>query len=303
MEKYQYSESRHGGTTYVETDCWYLLDLPVCKPNISVIKKERENFFEKELNDLEAIKGFDISGLYLLINSDKNKIYVGESSDIKTRANNHDDKWCISDGFDRMILLWDGRPNTISHFGNETFRKTLEKKCIELFDGNSRYDLYNTTKNAKKMDKVVKHTKNSLGFRGEEMPEEFEKYLSIVSVGGSTTEDFFMTDGKTWTAHLGKKLRESFNPIWINNAGLDGHSSFGHTILMNAYISKIKPKVVLFLVGSNDRGIESMQRFDSGLKNGLTLAISSIKAFLRTAGNYSEVLALSYNLYRYLKKN
>ena len=109
MEKYQYSESRHGGTTYVETDCWYLLDLPVCKSNVSLIKKERENFFEKELNELEAIKGFDISGLYLLINSGKNKIYVGESSDIKTRANNHDDKWCISDGFDRMVLLWDGR--------------------------------------------------------------------------------------------------------------------------------------------------------------------------------------------------
>ena len=33
MQKYQYSESRHGGTTYVETDCWYLLDLPNSKNN------------------------------------------------------------------------------------------------------------------------------------------------------------------------------------------------------------------------------------------------------------------------------
>ena len=180
MEKYQYSESRHGGTTYVETDCWYLLDLPVCKPNISVIKKERENFFEKELNDLEAIKGFDISGLYLLINSDKNKIYVGESSDIKTRANNHDDKWCISDGFDRMILLWDGRPNTISHFGNETFRKTLEKKCIELFDRNSSYDLYNTTKNAKKMDKNI-IIKSSVDRFSEELNFLLSKYMPPTS--------------------------------------------------------------------------------------------------------------------------
>ena len=180
MEKYQYSESRHGGTTYVETDCWYLLDLPVCKPNVSVIKKERENFFEKELNDLEAIKGFDISGLYLLINSDKNKIYVGESSDIKTRANNHDDKWCISDGFDRMVLLWDGRPNTISHFGNETFRKTLEKKCIELFDGNSSYDLYNTTKNAKKMDKNI-IIKSSVDRFSKELNFLLLKYMSPIS--------------------------------------------------------------------------------------------------------------------------
>ena len=119
MKKYQYSESKDGETTHVETDCWYLLELPICKQDIAIIKKERENFFKKELNNLEAVKGFDISGLYLLINSDKNKIYVGESSDVKTRANNHKDPAeLMEDGFDRMILLWDGRPNTISHFGN-----------------------------------------------------------------------------------------------------------------------------------------------------------------------------------------
>mgnify|MGYP006445957803 FL=1 len=156
MEKYQYCESKDGETTYVETDCWYLLNLPVCKSNVAVIKKERENFFKKELKNLEAIKNFDISGLYLLINSDKNKIYVGEGSDVKTRANNHDDpKELMDDGFDRMILLWDGRPNTISHFGNETFRKTLEKKCIKLFNEHSTYDLYNTIKGQKKMDKNI----------------------------------------------------------------------------------------------------------------------------------------------------
>ena len=156
MEKYQYCESKDGGTTYVETDCWYLLDLPVCKPNVAVIKKERENFFEKELKNLEAIKNFDISGLYLLINSDKNKIYVGESSDVKARANNHKDpKELINDGFDRMILLWDGRPNSISHFGNETFRKTLEKKCIELFKEYSNYERYNRIEKPKKMDKNI----------------------------------------------------------------------------------------------------------------------------------------------------
>ena len=156
MKKYQYSESKDGETTHVETDCWYLLELPICKQDVAVIKKERENFFKKELKNLEAIKNFDISGLYLLINSDKNKIYVGESSDIKIRANNHKKpKELMDDGFDRMILLWDGRPNTISHFGNETFRKILEKKCIELFKEYSNYELYNTIEGQKKMDKNI----------------------------------------------------------------------------------------------------------------------------------------------------
>ena len=155
MKKYQYSESKDGETTHVETDCWYLLELPVCKQDVAVIQNERESFFKKELRNLEAIKNFDISGLYLLINSDKNKIYVGESSDVKTRANNHKDKWCKSDGFDKMIILWDGRPNTISHFGNETFRKILEKKCIELFKKYSTYLLYNKIEEQKKMDKNI----------------------------------------------------------------------------------------------------------------------------------------------------
>jgi|LWDU01.1.fsa_nt_gi hypothetical protein len=180
MEKYQYCESKAGGTTYAETDCWYLLDLPVCKPDVAVIKKDRENFFKKELKNLEAIKNFDISGLYLLINSDKNKIYVGESSDVKTRAIHKDPKEkVVEDGFDRMILLWDGRPNTISHFGNETFRKTLEKKCIELFKeakGDSTYVLYNTIEGQKKMDKNIT-IKFSVDRFSEELDFLLRKYM------------------------------------------------------------------------------------------------------------------------------
>ena len=174
MEKYQYCESKDGETTYVDTDCWYLLDLPVCKPDVAAIKKDREKFFEEKLKHLK-IKNFVFSGLYLLINSDKNKIYVGESSDVKTRANNHKDKWCIDDGFDRMILLWDGRPNTTSHFGNETFRKTLEKKCIKLFKKQSSYYVINTIEEPKKMDENI-IIKSSVNRFSEELEFLLNKY-------------------------------------------------------------------------------------------------------------------------------
>lgn len=153
--------------------------------------------------------------------------------------------------------------------------------------------------NVKRLDKVVRHTKNSLGFRGEERPENFEKHLTIIAVGGSATEGFILNDGKTWPARLEKKVKESFKHIWLNNAGLDGHTSFGHVILMNDYISKIKPKVVLFLVGGNDLWIKNSKTFDDGLTNDLTLNFDSTKDFLRTASGYSEVLALAYNVYRY----
>lgn len=57
-----------------------------------------------------------------------------------------------------------------------------------------------------------------------------KSYLTIISVGGSTTECFYISDDKTWTHILGMKLKSVFTRVWINNAGLDGHSTFGHII-------------------------------------------------------------------------
>ncbi len=109
-------------------------------------------------------------------------------------------------------------------------------------------------KNSKiaKLDLEIKHTKNSLGFRGEEIPRDFEKYLSIITVGGSTTECYYLSDNKTWPYLLGENLKKNFTDIWINNAGLDGNSTSGHKILLEDYIIKIKPKLVLFFSGLND---------------------------------------------------
>ena len=129
-----FEESDDQGITRAGTDRLYLLDF-----HGTQLEKINEEFGD-----------VNYSGLYLLINSDKNKIYVGESSNVKTRANDHENPPELhNDGFDRMILLWDGRPNTISHFGNETFRKTLENKCIRVFDDYSKYKCVNTVKNPK----------------------------------------------------------------------------------------------------------------------------------------------------------
>lgn len=61
-------------------------------------------------------------------------------------------------------------------------------------------------------------------------------------------------------------MKYNFKDLWINNAGLDGQSTFGHIFLMKDYIKKLKPKVVLFLVGSNDRGNEkTLNKYDKKL--------------------------------------
>jgi lysophospholipase L1-like esterase len=114
--------------------------------------------------------------------------------------------------------------------------------------------------NNKKLDKNIVHTKNSLGFRGPEIPPNFKDYLTIIALGGSTTECFYLSDGNDWPSILERKLKDISNNVWVNNAGFDGHSTFGHKILIDDFILKIKPDIILLLVGANDVGREDLNK-------------------------------------------
>jgi hypothetical protein len=103
-----------------------------------------------------------------------------------------------------------------------------------------------------KLDPVIINTRNSIGFRGPEPPKEWEHDLTIITIGGSTTECHFLSDRKTWPFLLGGVLEDSVPGCWVNNAGLDGHSTYGHEVLLNDYVKKLRPSVVIFLTGIND---------------------------------------------------
>jgi lysophospholipase L1-like esterase len=83
-----------------------------------------------------------------------------------------------------------------------------------------------------------------------------------VTIGGSTTQDFFLDDRKTWSYRLQEYLRErcpkSFQPkcphVWVGNGGTCGQSTRAHIMLMEDVISKIRPDAVILLVGINDLG-------------------------------------------------
>jgi lysophospholipase L1-like esterase len=152
----------------------------------------------------------------------------------------------------------------------------------------------------KRLDPVITVTLNSLGFRGAEPPNDFRRYLTIITVGGSTTHCWMLSDEKTWPAELGNHLGESFKGVWINNAGLDGNSTFAHIVLLEEIVRKLHPKVVLFLVGENDlaKG-RLLSEFDSECVKG-PIIFRSVKGLLKSASAYSEVVALGVNLYRNL---
>ncbi len=148
------------------------------------------------------------------------------------------------------------------------------------------------------LDKEITMTRNSIGFRGAEPPADFDRYFTMFSVGGSTTQCFYLSDDKTWTALLGDKMAASFHPVWINNAGLDGHSTKGHIVLMEDHIRKYHPKVVFFLIGTNDISKSTEPGVADGENVKGPLVFRNLTTFLRTASAYSEVAALIGNLDR-----
>ncbi len=138
------------------------------------------------------------------------------------------------------------------------------------------------------LDDTIIHTKNLLGFRGPAIPPDKDRWTSIIAVGGSTTECFYLSDGKDWPAILGKKLKQFHPYVWINNAGLDGHSTFGHHILLDDYIGKLHPDIILYMLGCNELERKDLSDFDrSLLKEG-----TNWKTYLE---NHSEVVSLFIN--------
>jgi lysophospholipase L1-like esterase len=149
----------------------------------------------------------------------------------------------------------------------------------------------------KSLDPEITVTRNSLGFRGPNPPVAMDNYLSLVSIGGSTTQCFFLSDEQTWTARLAQGLETTFKPVWVSNAGLDGHSTHGHQVLLEDFIVPLHPKVALFLVGANDVARSSMAEWDAeNVKSGIQF--NSPKAFMKSLSAYSEVAALILNAYR-----
>lgn len=118
---------------------------------------------------------------------------------------------------------------------------------------------------ARKLDAVTYHSKNSLGFRGPDPPAGGVRGPAVITIGGSSTECLFLSDGKTWTDVLAKNLATVRPDVWVNNAGLDGQSTFGHLVLLRDVVVPLKPAFAVFLVGINDVGLAVLNVYDNSM--------------------------------------
>ncbi|MEM7121863.1 MAG: GDSL-type esterase/lipase family protein [Pseudomonadota bacterium] len=82
--------------------------------------------------------------------------------------------------------------------------------------------------------------------------------ITILAVGGSTTNDRVATEGDTWPDVLEEELRARGYDHVVANAGVDGHSSMGHIKSFELWfpnIPDLAPEYALIYVGHNDRGV------------------------------------------------
>ncbi len=106
------------------------------------------------------------------------------------------------------------------------------------------------------------YTRDRWGFRGSVGDPA---KVDILAVGGSTTNEFYVDDARTWTAVLQRSFAEAGRPVVVANAGVDGHSTVGHINSIDAWFSRVpnlRPRFVLFYVGINDVHVELHQRYD-----------------------------------------
>lgn len=138
-----------------------------------------------------------------------------------------------------------------------------------------------------RLDSLIINQRNSIGFRGPEPAGR--KGIYLIAAGGSTTACTFLSEGNTWCDVIQRLAGDS---VTVNNAGLDGHSSFGNLALMKYYIPElpVKPKLMVFLCGANDVDRDDLPDYDMEKQESI---FQKLKRWLKT---HSETIRLFTDL-------
>ncbi|MBX7126552.1 MAG: SGNH/GDSL hydrolase family protein [Cyclobacteriaceae bacterium] len=139
---------------------------------------------------------------------------------------------------------------------------------------------------------------NDLGFQGPSAADSTGK-LRIITVGGSTTNCDLISTPQTWPARLNVLLDS--NRFWVNNAGFSGHTTFGHQIMLEDVVGRLRPDYVLFLTGANDRGISEIDKKDGYVLKGDPSSFNFTGKVVYYANQYSRFISTITNLSRAAK--
>src|SRR5262245_56793313 len=101
----------------------------------------------------------------------------------------------------------------------------------------------------------VHYFRDQYGLRGVREPLA---QIDLVTVGGSTTDQRYISEGQTWQ----DVMRQACN-VRVANAGVDGMSSVGPNVAVSEWLHRIpdlKPKLYLHYLGVNDASLGAEPR-------------------------------------------
>ena len=99
---------------------------------------------------------------------------------------------------------------------------------------------------------IIEYRRDEHGLRGRYA--DLSK-IDILTIGGSTTNEILVDEGKTWSDQLAKFFSRAGRPIVVVNGGVDGQSTVGHLKVFELWFPKIpnfRPRYVLAYIGIND---------------------------------------------------
>ncbi len=113
----------------------------------------------------------------------------------------------------------------------------------------------------------IVYTRDEWGLRGK-YPALDD--IDIVTLGGSATDQRYITDGSTWQDVIVREFQREKMDVSVVNAGVDGQSTFGHIKDFDWWFPTLpgfKPRYVLFYIASNDIFKNNDSQFDALVDN------------------------------------
>ena len=124
--------------------------------------------------------------------------------------------------------------------------------------------------------------------------------IDILTIGGSTTDQRYVPFESTYQSILEKRLVAHVDDFGcVSNAGVDGHSTWGHMFSFEHWfplIPNLNPKFIILYVGVNDADFKRINNPNSGFDNNKQVGM---KGFLKRF----EVVNALLPLYRLMKQS
>lgn len=174
---------------------------------------------------------------------------------------------------------------------NEGWDATREANILRNFEFN-----YNVSSLYKSDTPVVSYVRNEFGLRDNCASTE---KIKILTVGGSTTDQRDVPFESTYQQVLQDRLTTEFGSFGcVTNAGVDGHSTWGHIFSFEKWfplIPNLSPSFVVLYVGVNDA---DFQRSYEPVAGSDVIGSNGIRARLKKLEIGQRLLPL----YRYTKQ-